>query len=88
MIGVNAGTDMFMEPSSAEQFEDLLLAEASAGRVSQARIDDAVSRILRKKLELGLFEQPYAAGRNADNIGNQAGGWTIQWQGVSTRKRC
>ena len=25
----------------------------------------------------------YVAGRNADNIGNQAGGWTIQWQGAS-----
>jgi beta-glucosidase len=25
----------------------------------------------------------YVAGRNADNIGNQAGGWTVQWQGVS-----
>jgi beta-glucosidase len=25
----------------------------------------------------------YLAGRNADNIGNQAGGWTLQWQGVS-----
>jgi beta-glucosidase len=25
----------------------------------------------------------YVAGRNADNIGNQAGGWTTQWQGVS-----
>ena len=127
-VGVNAGTDMFMEPNTAKQFEDLLLAEVVAGRVSHARIDDAVSRILRKKFELGLFEEPYAspdnldevgspehralareavaksqvllknsrgllplapegniyvAGRNADNIGNQAGGWTIQWQGVS-----
>jgi beta-glucosidase len=25
----------------------------------------------------------YVAGRNADNIGNQAGGWTIAWQGAS-----
>ena len=25
----------------------------------------------------------YVAGRNADNIGNQAGGWTIAWQGIS-----
>lgn len=127
-VGVNAGTDMFMEPNTAKQFEDLLLAEVQAGRVNQARIDDAVSRILRKKFELGLFERPFAspdhvdqvgsaehralarkavaksqvllknsdhvlplaprgkiyvAGRNADNIGNQAGGWTIQWQGVS-----
>ena len=126
--GVNAGTDMFMEPNTAKQFEDLLLAEVRAGRVSRARIDDAVSRILAKKFELGLFERPFAsddnldqvgspahralareavaksqvllknsrgvlplapkgdiyvAGRNADDIGNQAGGWTIQWQGVS-----
>jgi beta-glucosidase len=126
--GVNAGTDMFMEPYSAQQFEQLLLAEVTAGTVSMARIDDAVSRILRKKFELGLFEHPYAsldnigevgsaghralarkavaesqvllknsaqalplsakskiyvAGRNADNIGHQAGGWTISWQGES-----
>ena len=26
----------------------------------------------------------YVAGRNADNIGNQAGGWTLTWQGGST----
>jgi beta-glucosidase len=127
-VGVNAGTDMFMEPNSAKQFEDLLLAEVNAGRVGQARIDDAVRRILRKKFELGLFEQPFAsadnidevgsaahraiarqavsqsqvllknsgkllplrkdarvyvAGRNADNLGHQAGGWTITWQGDS-----
>jgi beta-glucosidase len=127
-VGVNAGTDMFMEPFSAQQFEDLLRAEVDAGRVSMARIDDAVSRILEAKFELGLFEHPlaskdnvdqvgspehraiareavaksqvllkndgealplsadaniYVAGRNADNIGNQAGGWTIAWQGIS-----
>ena len=92
-----------------------------------SRIDDAVSRILAKKFELGLFEQPftdrthigrdrlaraprggprggrevagaaeerarrplplgretrvYVAGSNADNIGNQAGGWTITLAG-------
>jgi beta-glucosidase len=126
--GVNAGIDMFMEPNTAKQFEDLLLAEVEAGRVGQARIDDAVRRILRVKFQLGLFEHPYAstanldqvgsaahrtlarqaaaesqvllknsgnllplrpdakvyvAGRNADDIGNQTGGWTIAWQGAS-----
>jgi len=29
------------------------------GRISQQRIDEAVSRVLRIKFELGLFEQPY-----------------------------
>lgn len=125
---VNAGIDMFMEPFSAEQFQNLLLAEVEAGRVSEDRIDDAVRRILRAKFRLGLFDEPFAskddldkvgsaehravarqavaesqvllknrgrvlplspdadiyvAGRNADNIGNQAGGWTIEWQGMS-----
>lgn len=29
------------------------------GRISHARIDDAVSRVLKAKFELGLFEKPY-----------------------------
>jgi beta-glucosidase len=28
----------------------------------------------------------YVAGSNADSMGNQAGGWTIQWQGDSSNK--
>ena len=28
----------------------------------------------------------YVAGSNADNIGNQAGGWTLTWQGGSTNQ--
>ena len=71
-VGVNAGTDMFMEPFSAAEFETLLLAEVNAGRVSQARIDDAVSRILRAKFELGLFEQPFATTDNLDQVGSAA----------------
>ena len=94
----------------------------------QARIDDAVSRILTQKFKLGLFEQPYSdtsklstigsaehravgreaaaksqvllknegnvlplastskvyvAGSNANDLGNQMGGWSISWQGAS-----
>jgi beta-glucosidase len=29
------------------------------GRINAARLDDAVSRVLRVKFELGLFEYPY-----------------------------
>lgn len=133
---VNAGIDMFMEPIQApnnpsgwDEFIPTLTELVDAGEVSMTRIDDAVSRILTAKFELGLFEHPftdrthladigsaahhrlarraaaesqvllrnrrhtlplrgmrdvYVAGSNADNIGNQAGGWTLTWQGGST----
>jgi beta-glucosidase len=132
--GVNAGIDMFMEPYSgsstgAPEFIATLAGLVADGTVPMSRIDDAVSRILTAKFELGLFEHPftdrsnldeigspahravarravqesqvllknaggtlplrkntpvYVAGSNADNIGNQAGGWTLTWQGGST----
>ncbi|MEV6174719.1 CIA30 family protein [Streptomyces sp. NPDC051954] len=125
---VNAGVDMIMAPYSYKEFHSALVAETGAGRVTEKRVDDAVSRILTQKFKLGLFEKPYAdtsgadeigsaehravareaaaesqvllknadsvlplkksqkvyvAGSNADDIGNQTGGWTITWQGSS-----
>ena len=35
-------------------------------------------------LSQGKRQPVYVAGSNADNIGNQAGGWTLTWQGGST----
>lgn len=128
VTSVNAGVDMFMEPSQFERFHTRLVAAVQDGDVTEERIDDAVSRILAAKFELGLFEEPFAdrshaddigsaehrsiarkavaesqvllknrgralplddgdsiyvAGRNADDLGNQAGGWTGTWQGFS-----
>ncbi|MEV6106587.1 CIA30 family protein [Streptomyces sp. NPDC051940] len=125
---VNAGLDMIMVPYAYQDFTRILVEEVRAGRVSEARVDDAVQRILTQKFRLGLFEKPYAdtthaaeigsaehravareaaaksqvllknaggllplpksskvyvAGSNADNLGNQTGGWTISWQGSS-----
>jgi beta-glucosidase len=125
---INAGVDMVMLPAEYQSFISTLRDEVNAGRVPLSRIDDAVTRILTKKLELGLFERPFAdrsfadrvgspahrdlarravraslvllknegvlplskrtpriflAGKSADDIGNQAGGWTIEWQGAS-----
>ncbi|MFJ9538675.1 glycoside hydrolase family 3 protein [Streptomyces sp. NPDC101225] len=125
---VNAGVDMMMVPYGYRDFTAALIAEVKAGRVTERRIDDAVSRILTQKFRLGLFEKPYAdtsnaarigsaahravarraaaesqvllknaggvlplrksqkvyvAGSNADDIGNQSGGWTVTWQGSS-----
>ena len=128
-VGVNAGIDMVMVPDQYVTFESDLKDLATTGDVTTARIDDAVSRILTQKFQLGLFEKPYAdrsnmatigsdahravartlaaesqvllkntgnvlplaanakvyvAGSNADNIGNQVGGWTVTWQGSSS----
>ncbi|WP_404951807.1 glycoside hydrolase family 3 C-terminal domain-containing protein [Streptomyces sp. ARC12] len=130
VTSINAGLDMIMVPTTYQDFTKTLKEEVAAGRIAQARIDDAVARILTQKFRLGLFEKPYAdtthleevgsaehravareavaksqvllkndgavlplrtdqkvyvAGSNADDIGNQAGGWTISWQGSSGR---
>ncbi|TDU90667.1 beta-glucosidase [Kribbella voronezhensis] len=125
---INAGLDMIMVPTNYVDFIAGLTAEVTAGRVTQARVDDAVSRILTQKFKLGLFEHPYTdtsrfdqvgsaahrtiareaaaksqvllkndgnllpltttqkvyvAGSNANDLGNQMGGWSITWQGAS-----
>lgn len=57
MLAINAGIDMSMTPYDME-FCTLLKELVNEGKVSMDRIDDAVARILRFKLRLGLFEHP------------------------------
>ena len=121
------GHPISSRPPAYHNTATTLLAEVAAGRVTQDRVDDAVRRILTKKIELGLFDRPftdrthlsevgsaahralarraaaksqvllknkgkvlplpgneriYVAGGNADDIGNQAAGWTVAWQGL------
>ena len=126
---VNAGIDMFMVPDKYREFISTLTSLVVAGEVPMARIDDAVARILRVKIAMGLLETSWnpraertvqalfgteehrrvarqavresvvllkndkrtlpiarvkrihVAGRNADDLGAQCGGWTITWQG-------
>ena len=132
---INAGVDMVMVPGavpdgnqSFQNFISLLTESIKEGSISEARINDAVARILKIKFEMGLFENPFTdrsllnkvgskehrsiarnavkqslvvlknngvlpiskelgqihvAGKNADDLGNQCGGWTISWQGES-----
>ena len=57
-LAINAGNDMSMIPYNYKGFTADLIALVKEGKVSQARIDDAVKRILRVKYELGLFDTP------------------------------
>lgn len=54
---INAGMDMVMAPNDWKQFLANTLAQVRSGEIPMARIDDAVSRILRVKLRAGLFEK-------------------------------
>ena len=129
---INAGMDMAMEPQSYARFFTLLKELVEEGTVPMSRVDDAVTRILRVKIAMGLLDKSrshladrslhdkfgsaehrevarqavreslvllkndnkvlpivktnskiFVAGINADNLGNQCGGWTITWQGQS-----
>ncbi|MGD8787298.1 MAG: glycoside hydrolase family 3 N-terminal domain-containing protein [Phycisphaerales bacterium] len=131
-ISINAGMDMGMIPSRYKEFFKFLKELVKEGVVPMSRIDDAVTRILRVKIAMGLMDKNrspladrslhntfgspehrqvareavrqslvllknkrgtlpiskrvariHVGGRNADNIGNQCGGWTIDWQGQS-----
>jgi len=132
---VNAGMDMAMIPNGPDkknnyiEFIAYLKELVNEGTVPMERIDDAVARILRIKIQMNVFEKTstdksllakvgseehkqvarecvrqslvllknekntlplsknvnkiFIAGKNADDIGNQCGGWTIPWQGKS-----
>ena len=67
-IAINAGIDMSMDPYSVE-FCILLKELVNEGKVSMARIDDAVRRILRAKYRLGLFDEPNTGGKGFEKFG-------------------
>lgn len=127
---INAGIDMVMVPYRADWKAFIIhtIASVKSGEIPQARLDDAVRRILRVKLRAGLFEKsrpsernasheigtaenravareavrkslvllknnggtlPLArsakvlvAGKSANSLSNQSGGWSITWQGT------
>ena len=57
-LAINAGIDMSMD-AYEWNFCTLLKELVQEGEVPMSRIDDAVRRVLRLKLRLGLFEKPY-----------------------------
>ena len=133
---INAGLDMAMASDSWKGFYETTLAAAKNGTISQQRLDEAVRRILRVKMRLGLFEagkpstravggqfaligapehralarqavreslvllknqggvlplsprqRILVAGDGANDVGKQAGGWTLNWQGTGTTRK-
>lgn len=60
--GMNAGIDQFGGVDDGRPLVDAV----SAGLLTQARLDEAVLRIMRVKFDLGLFDNPYVDPARAD----------------------
>jgi beta-glucosidase len=54
---INAGMDMVMVPERYREFFETLKQLINEGKVPISRIDDAVTRILRVKFAMGLFDK-------------------------------
>jgi beta-glucosidase len=67
-MAVNAGIDMSMVPGDFS-FYDLLIEAVKKGEVPVSRINDAVTRILILKTNLGLFDNPYPEKEAINNFG-------------------
>ncbi|GAB3091556.1 glycoside hydrolase family 3 protein [Aestuariicella hydrocarbonica] len=61
---INAGLDMFMVPSDWQKLYENTLQQVRTGKISRARLDDAVSRILRVKVRAGLMDKGLVSRRS------------------------
>jgi beta-glucosidase len=61
---INAGADQF----GGESVPEMLIKLAKEGKVSEARIDTSVRRLLKVKFQLGLFENPFVDVEKAEKI--------------------
>jgi beta-glucosidase len=65
-LAINAGVDMAMLPFNADQWQTGVQQDVANGSVSVARINQAVTRILTLKFQLGLFDHPMVDASKAD----------------------
>lgn len=63
---INAGLDVIFQ--TEYQHYKLFIPPFLDGRISKERIDDAVSRVLRAKFEIGLFENPYVSNKDIEEL--------------------
>lgn len=76
IASINAGIDLVMVPGSLygqnhyKTFIKLLKESVIEGQITMSRIDDAVTRILRVKYELDLFNDPYGNPEYSKYVGD------------------
>ena len=55
---INCGIDMLMEGERYDEAMRVIVDAVQSGRISEARVEDAVTRIIRVKKNAGLFDDP------------------------------
>ncbi|MBC7388343.1 MAG: glycoside hydrolase family 3 C-terminal domain-containing protein, partial [Opitutaceae bacterium] len=69
-LAVNAGIDMSMVPNDYS-FPKYVVELVKEGKISQKRLNEAVGRILKLKIRLGLLDQPYTSKSDLQLIGTE-----------------
>ena len=59
VTSINAGIDMLMEIKRFDETMQIITDAVKSGEISEERMDDAVTRIIKVKKEEGLFEDPF-----------------------------
>ena len=59
IISINAGIDMLMEVNRFDEAKQIIVDAVKNGEISEERLDDAVTRIIKVKKKAGLFEDPF-----------------------------
>lgn len=68
-MAIMAGVDMSMVPNNFD-FTDLLIDLVKKGEIPESRLDLSVKRILKVKMELGLFENPVPKASDYPDFGS------------------
>ena len=68
---VNAGVDMLMEADHFREARACIISAVESGRIPEARIDDAVRRIIQVKMDAGVLEDPL--GENLKTVQQKTG---------------
>ena len=129
---INAGIDMLMETDNFDDAKRIIVDAVGSGDISEERVNDAVTRIIKVKKDAGLFDDPlletmttektvtgsleyrkvaeklveeslvllknennvlplkkgtkvYITGPAANSCQAQCGGWTMDWNGPTSK---
>ncbi|GGS17109.1 glycoside hydrolase family 3 protein [Actinokineospora fastidiosa] len=70
VLALEAGVDQLLMPPDLPLARDAVLAAVRSGRISEARIDESVRRILKQKWERGIITRPLVDVRRiGDHVG-------------------